>query len=101
MVPTVVQRHACGGAHDTFGASPSTSPSRPRQGGHRPRGGGATGQGVEVPPYSTSLSTSSADTVGALGVATQTRLRLLFFTFFTTFVIVLTLQVFHHHVQVC
>ena len=38
---------------------------------------------------------------GALGAATQTRLCLLFFIFFTTFANVLTLQLFHHHVQVC
>ena len=38
---------------------------------------------------------------GAPVAAPQARFRLLRFTFFTTFATVLTLQVFHHHVQVC
>ena len=38
---------------------------------------------------------------GALEAVPRARLCLLFFTFFTTFSNVLTLQVLHHHVQVC
>ena len=38
---------------------------------------------------------------GALRAAPRAQLRLLFFTFFTTFTNMLTLQVFQHHVLVC
>jgi len=38
---------------------------------------------------------------GAPVAAPQAKFRLLFFTFLTTFANVLTLEVFHHHVQVC
>ena len=59
---------------------------------------------VAVPHQNTSLSASSAGHRhrggGALGATPQAWLHLLFFTFFTTFANVLTLQVFHHHVRV-
>ena len=74
--------------------------------------GDATRQAVAVPPRTPPsqpplLVTATGVAVhhhkggSALGAATQARLRLLFFTFFTTFANVLTLQVFHHRVQVC
>ena len=79
------------------------------------RGQVGTALGVAVPPdkvtvphQNTSLLASSAGVAvhrtghgGALGTTFQARLRLLFFTFFTTFANVLTLQVSHNHVQVC
>ena len=52
-------------------------PSRPGLAGHRHRGGGAS------------------------RAAPRAKFHLLFFVFFTTFANVLTLQVFHHHMQVC
>ena len=91
---------------------PSLGCSRLSLGGHRPRGGSAIGQGVTVPPRTppsrpplpvtaTGVAVHRHKGGGVLRAATQARLRLLFFTFFTTFANVLTLQVFHHHVQVC
>jgi hypothetical protein len=38
---------------------------------------------------------------GALVATPQAEFHLFFFTFFTTFANVLTLQVFHHHAQMC
>ena len=90
-----------------------TSPeSRPCLGGHRPRGGGATGHTVAVPPGQLAALGLPAGTAtgvavhrtrggGAPVAAPQAEFRLLLFTFITTFANVLTLQVFHHHVQVC
>jgi hypothetical protein len=94
------------------GATLLSPASLPRLGGHCPRGGGATGQGGDAPPKH--LPLGLAQSVTAIGVAVhrtegcgspraapRAKFRLLFFTYFTTFANVLTLQVFHHHVQVC
>ena len=74
--------------------------------------GTATGQGGGAPPKHLSLGQAQSVTAtgvtvhqtwggGAPRAAHRAKFCLLFFTFFTTFANVLTLQVFHHHVQVC
>jgi hypothetical protein len=81
------------------GAHAHSATARPGSGGHRPRGGSATGQGGGAPPEHLLLGLHSRSPPqewqctgqgGALGAAPQTRLHLLFFTFFTTFANVLT-----------
>jgi hypothetical protein len=68
--------------------------------------------GVVVPPNRVVVPLGQPDALsflaghrhrggGAPLAASQAEFRLLFFTFLTTFANMLTLQVFHHHVQVC
>jgi hypothetical protein len=82
------------------GVCPHSVASRLRSCGHRPRGDSAPPEHLLLGLHSRSPPhrTRHGD---ALGSAPRARLRLLCFTFFTTFANVLTLQVFHHHVQVC
>ena len=61
----------------------------------------ATGRMVHRLATATGVAVHHHKGGDALWEATQTRLCLLFFTFFTTFANVLTLQVFYYHVQVC
>jgi hypothetical protein len=93
---------------DTF----TSAASWPCLGGHHPRGGDATRHSGSAPQGNSLLLASQPITAtgvavhwtrggGAPVVAPQAEFRLLFFTFLTTFANVLTLQVFHHHVQVC
>jgi len=69
-------------------------------------------KGVAVPPRTppsrpplpitaTPMAVTSTGGGGATRAAPRAEFRLIFFTFFTTFANVLTLQVFHHHVQLC